>query len=38
VSGKKPGRLLTEADVMRAETQDLVDDIRKSLSLLRRHL
>jgi hypothetical protein len=27
-----------EANAMRAETQAVVDDIRKSLALLRRHL
>jgi hypothetical protein len=30
--------MLREANAMRAETQAVVDDIRKSLALLRRHL
>jgi hypothetical protein len=30
--------MLREGDAMRAETQAVVDDIRKSLALLRRHL
>jgi len=35
---RRPGNLLNRNSIVRAETQNIVDEIKQAISLLRRHL